>query len=200
MGLDDSKPVQSKNLEMGNITPEAAPEPTAIQMAATLTTEDNMLLRASNAATDPDKPYEKQVRAMFGTEDRYVTDSKLGLRQSVNQEITSGTRLKSTDSYETVQDRVADMIAKGFGPDSTWSRSYQNMVMERLKLGNANITRGDASNKQVVYDALMAGDRKMATAVLGEAGRTASGQTLEDAVNRYQYREMQRKGIKTDYN
>lgn len=199
MGLDDGKPTKGKALEVGATTPDAEVETSAIELAARLTPQDNMLIRAASH-TDPDKPYEKQVRAMFGTEDRYVTDSRAGLREAVNEELKTGPKLKSTDTYETVQDKVAGMIAAGFGPGSTWSPSYKNMVLDRLRQGNENITREGASSKQVVYDALMAGDRKMATAVLGDAGRNASGQVLEDAVNRYQYREMQKKGIKTDYN
>lgn len=199
MGLDDGKPTKGKALEVGATAPDAEVETSAIELAARLTPQDNMLIRAANNS-DPDKPYEKQVRAMFGTEDRYVTDSRAGLREAVNEELKSGPKLKSTDTYETVQDKVADMIAKGFSPESTWSPSYKNMVLDRLRQGNENITREGAANKQVVFDALMAGDRKMATVVLGDAGRNASGQVLEDAVNRYQYREMQKKGIKTDYN
>ncbi len=202
MGLDDAKPTKGKALEVGATTPDTQVEVSAIELAARLTPEDNMLIRAANPGetADPEKPYEKQVRAMFGTEDRYVSDSRAGLRQAVNEEMKTGTKLKSTDTYETVQDRVAGMIAQGFGPDSTWSPSYKTMVMQRLRLGNENITREGAANKQTVYDAIMASDRKMAVAVLGEPGRNASGQVLEDAVNRYQYREMQKKGIKTDYN
>jgi hypothetical protein len=199
MGLDDAKPTKGKALEVGATTPDTEVETSAIELAARLTPQDNMLIRAANTS-DPEKPYEKQVRAMFGTEDRYVTDSRAGLRQAVNEEMKTGAKLKSTDTYETVQDRVAGMIAQGFGPDSTWSPSYKTMVMARLRQGNENITREGAANKQVVYDAIMASDRKMAVAVLGEPGRNASGQVLEDAVNRYQYREMQKKGIKTDYN
>lgn len=199
MGLDDAKPTKGKALEVGATTPDTQVEVSAIELAARLTPQDNMLIRAANTA-DPEKPYEKQVRALFGTEDRYVSDSRAGLRQAVNEEMKTGPKLKSTDTYETVQDRVASMIAQGFGPDSTWSPSYKTMVMQRLRLGNENITREGAANKQTVYDAIMASDRKMAVAVLGEPGRNASGQVLEDAVNRYQYREMQKKGIKTDYN
>ncbi len=199
MGLDDGKSTKGKALEAGATTPDTQVETSAIELAARLTPEDNMLIRAANI-TDPEKPYEKQVRAMFGTEDTYVTDSRAGLRQAVNEEMKTGPKLKSTDTYETVQDKVAGMIAHGFGPDSTWSPSYKTMVMARLRQGNENITREGAANKQVVYDAIMASDRKMAVAVLGEPGRNASGQVLEDAVNRYQYREMQKKGIKTDYN
>jgi hypothetical protein len=199
MGLEDGKPAQGKNLELGASTQETAAEPGAIEMAAQLTQADYMLLRAANPG-DPEKPYEKQVRAMFGTEDRYVRDSRAGLRDSVNQEITTGSKLRATDPYEEVQNKVAAMIARGFSDQSTWSKSYQNMVLQRLSLGDENITRDSARNKQTVYDALMAGDRKMAVAILGDAGRTASGQVLEDAVNRFQYREMQKNGIKTDYN
>ncbi len=93
MGLDDGKSTKGKALETGATAPDTPVETSAIELAARLTPEDNMLIRAANIA-DPDKPYEKQVRAMFGTEDRYVTDSRAGLRQAVNEEMKTGTQIE----------------------------------------------------------------------------------------------------------
>ncbi len=208
MALEDGKPAQGKNLELAANTPGGdAVEADAIAQAAVLTQADNNMVRAANN-TGADKRYEVPVREMFGTEAQYVADSPLRLRQSVNQELKdmegyTGKKIaavKDTDSYETVQGRVAEMIAFGLGPQSTWSPDYKTMIMKSLREGDPNISKQTATNQTAVYNALMAVDRKHAVQVLGEAGRTASGQTLEDAVNRYSYREMQRKGIKTDYN
>lgn len=208
MGFENGKPTQGDNIELAANTPGGDAEPDVIAQAAVLTPADNTIIVRAASTGGQDKPFEAQIREMFGNEDKYVADSRPALRQSVNQELKemegyTGKKfppVKSTDSYETVQGRVADMIAFGLGPQSSWSPDYKTMVMARLREGDPNITRQSATNQSTVYNALMAADRKHAVQVIGEAGRTASGQTLEDAVNRYQYRQMQKNGIKTDYN
>ncbi len=196
MGLEDGKPIQVKALDLGSQgEPKENPQSWVANEAQWTPEGVKTVLAANNG---PDKPYEKQVRELMGTEDNYVSTSRNGLRQSVNEMSTNGPHLTSKSTFEEVENKVAQVTAEGFGPKSTWSQSYKNEVMQRLKLGNPNMTEAMAANKDSVYSALIAGDRKQAAEVLGPAGSTASGQQLEDAVNRYQYRYMQKHGIKID--
>jgi len=214
MAFDDGKPSQGKNLqafELGSLagSTEAGgeKEPSAIEVAAQWTPNDNKIVRAAVQGTDPEKPYAKQVEAMLGTEDEFVKDSPAALRQAVNEQLReleqqTGKKLgrvKSTDSFEAVEDKNAAAIVAGFGPGSQWSNEFKSSVMTTLREGNPNITRADLSNQATVRDALLARDRKQAAGVLGEAGAaSASGADLERAVNQYNYRHMQKYGIKTD--
>lgn len=214
MAFDDGKSSQGKNsqpFELGALSgsTEAAGErePSAIEVAAQWAQNDNKILRAAVQGTDPEKPYAKQVEAMLGTEDAYVRESPAALRQAVNaqlRELEQQTgkklgRVKSTDSFEAVEDKNAAAIVAGFGPGSQWSNEFKSSIISTLREGKPDITREDLSNQATVREALLARDRKQAAGVLGESGAArASGSDLERAVNQYHYRHMQKYGIKTD--
>jgi hypothetical protein len=216
MGLDDGRPTQGKNLqgfELGGLngSAEAAGdrEPSAIEVAAQWTQNDSRIVRASMQGTDPEKPYAKQVEQLLGTEETYVRESPAQLRQAVNaqlRELEQQTgkklgRVKPTDSFEAVEDKNAAAIVAGFGPGSQWSEMYKNSIMSVLRQGNPDISRADMTNQATIRDALLARDRKQAASVLGEsAASSVSGADFERAVNQYNYRYMQKHGIKNDVN
>ncbi|HNB23670.1 MAG TPA: hypothetical protein PKZ32_14700 [Candidatus Melainabacteria bacterium] len=216
MAFEDSKPSQAKNLQAfelsslnGSAEPAGEREPSAIEIAAQWTPGENQVIRAAGTGTDPDKPYAKDVEALFGSESRYVRESPAGLREGLNLrlkelEMQTGKKLgsvRTSDSYETVQDKTAALMVAGFGPGSQWSDEFKAEVMKTLQAGNPGIKPADMSNQATVREALNARDRKQAATVLGEsAASRASGATLERAVNQYHYRHMQKYGIETDPN
>lgn len=217
MAFDDGKAAQGKQLQgfesgalNGNTEGAAEREPSAIEVAAQWSQNDNSIVRASmQGATDPEKPFAKRVEAMLGTEDTYVKDSPAQLREAVNaqlRELEQQTgkklgRVKASDSFEAVEDKNAAAIVAGFGRGSQWSEAYKTSIMAALRQGNPDITRADMTSQATVRDALLTRDRKQAAAVLGEsAAASVSGADFEKAVNQYNYRYMQKHGIGTDVN
>lgn len=198
MVLDDGKANVVKKLDTGVQATAVDGGQNWVENQAQWNQADFQLARASNDGRA--NQYERQVEQLFGKEDDYVDHARSSLRSALNETLPKGHKLSKDSTFEQVEDKVAEMVAKGFSARSTWSQEYKNEVMDRLKKGNPDMNEDMAKNKQAVYDALIAGDRLQAVQVLGEAGKTASGRTLEDAVNRYQYRDMLLHGIKKDTN